>query len=151
MASMIYQMIRQYIEFGKLRLFRGTNGFSDGEQRRDFISVEDVVRVNLFFLDHPHLSGIFNVGTGVARSFNDAALAVINSYRNSMRQPLTTLQDSVTEGLIEYFDMPAVLRERYQNFTEADITRLCNVGFSTEFCSLEKGVGTYLAWLGKDL
>ena len=151
MASMIYQMIRQFTELGKLRLFRGTNGFGDGEQRRDFISVEDIVRVNLFFLDHPQLSGIFNVGTGSARSFNEAAVAIINSYRHSMGQPPATLEDSIAGGLIEYFDMPAVLRERYQSFTEADITRLCNVGFSTKFYSLEKGVRAYLAWLRKDL
>ena len=149
MSSMVYQMIRQFEQFGKLRLFSGTSGFNNGEQRRDFISVDDIVRVNLFFLDRPQLGGIFNAGTGASRSFNDAALAVINSYRSSIDKPPATLEDSVSEGLIEYFDMPAVLRKRYQSFTEADITRLSNVGFPTEFYSLETGVSAYLAWLTK--
>jgi len=147
MASIVYQMFKQYSEHGRLKLFSGTEGFGDGEQRRDFISVEDIVSVNFFFLENPKLSGIFNVGTGCSRSFNDVALAVINSIRTSLGQSPVTLKDSVADGLIGYFDMPDTLKPRYQSFTEADITRLRNAGFSSRFCSLEEGVTAYHSWL----
>jgi len=150
MASIVYQMFKQYSKHGRLRLFRGTGGYGDGEQRRDFISVDDIVSVNLFFLENPELSGIFNVGTGRSRSFNDVGLAVINTIRATLRESPITLKDSVADGLIEYFDIPDTLKSRYQSFTEADITRLCNAGFSSGFHSLEEGVSAYHSWLKED-
>src|SRR6266849_1589453 len=83
MASVAWHFFNQYSAERRVRPFVGSGGYGDGEQRRDFISVEDVTNVNLHFLDHPELSGIFNVGTGRAQSFNDVALATINCCRNA--------------------------------------------------------------------
>src|SRR5579862_2175519 len=83
MASVAFHFYNQYLAEGRVKLFEGSGGYGPGEQVRDFISVEDVVRVNLFFLDHPGVSGIFNVGTGRAQTFNDVARATVNAIRKS--------------------------------------------------------------------
>jgi len=85
MASVAFHFFNQYRASGKVRLFEGSGGYADGEQRRDFVSVEDAVAVNLYFLDHPRQSGIFNVGTGAAQSFNDVAVATVNACRRHAR------------------------------------------------------------------
>ncbi|HEX4173754.1 MAG TPA: ADP-glyceromanno-heptose 6-epimerase [Acetobacteraceae bacterium] len=113
------------------RLFRSTEpGVADGAQRRDFIWVGDVVDVLLWLLDSPHVSGLFNVGTGQARSYADLANAVCDAAGVPRR--------------IEYIDMPEALRGQYQSFTEAPIARLRAAGFAGQFTPLEEGVRRYV-------
>lgn len=132
MASVAFHLYRQLRTGGVGRLFRGSGGFADGEQRRDFIHVDDVVRVNLWLLDHPEVSGIFNVGTGRSRTFNELAGELVRTC---------------TAGRVEYTDMPAHLCASYQHFTEANIAALRAAGYREEFSSLEVGVSRYVAVL----
>ncbi len=145
MASVARHFNNQYREKQTVNLFAGTGGYQNGEQARDFIHVDDVVNVNLYFMNHPELSGIYNVGTGRARSFNQVALAVINFHRN--RRGLTTidLPEAVDSGQINYIAMPESLVGRYQNFTEADLTRLRSAGYEEDFYDIETGITKYLS------
>lgn len=129
MASVVWHFNRQLADSGTVRLFRGSGGYADGEQRRDFVHVNDVVAVNLWLMDEPQTAGIYNVGTGRSRSFNDVAGAVIDWHGR---------------GRIDYIDFPSGLEEAYQNFTEADIGKLRQSGCTLEFRSLEDGVQEYL-------
>jgi ADP-L-glycero-D-manno-heptose 6-epimerase len=116
---------------GGARLFRSTTpGLTDGEQRRDFIWVGDVVDVLLWLLDSPQVTGLFNVGTGGARTYADLANAVCDA--------------AAVPRKIEFIDMPASLRGQYQSFTEASITRLRTAGFTGQFTPLEEGVRRYV-------
>jgi ADP-L-glycero-D-manno-heptose 6-epimerase len=128
-ASVMWHFRRQIEETGEARLFAGSDGYADGEQRRDFVYVGDVAAVVLHFLDRPALSGIFNVGTGRAQSFNEVARAVIGC---------------LGRGSIRYVDFPAHLRGRYQSFTEADVSRLRAAGYDAPFATVEEGVARYL-------
>jgi ADP-L-glycero-D-manno-heptose 6-epimerase len=132
MASVAYHFHQQILSEGSVRLFAGTDGYADGEQLRDFIHVDDAVAVKLWLLDNPHVSGIFNVGTGRAQSFNDVARAVIAHHGR---------------GEIEYIAFPEHLKGRYQSYTQADIGRLRQVGYDRAFMSVEEGVPKYLTWL----
>ncbi|MDW8469565.1 MAG: ADP-glyceromanno-heptose 6-epimerase [Burkholderiales bacterium] len=140
MASVAYHAWRQLRTEGKVKLFVGSHGYGDGEQRRDFIHVDDAVRVNLFFLERRDVSGIFNCGTGRAQSFNAVAAAVINAVRGTSR----TAAELAREGLIEYVPFPAQLLERYQAYTEADLARLREAGYSARFMPVEEGVAAYV-------
>ena len=132
MASVIYQLNKQLLETGEVNLFRGSGGYADGEQRRDFIHVGDVVGVNLWFMNNNGSSGIFNIGTGRSRSFNDVARLVTGWHG---------------KGTIRYVDFPEGLLPAYQSFTQADVSALREAGYRTPFTGLEKGIGTYLDWL----
>jgi ADP-L-glycero-D-manno-heptose 6-epimerase len=146
MASVAFHHFQQYRTDGKVRLFEGSHGYADGEQRRDFIHVDDVVRVNLHFLDRP-VSGVFNCGTGRAQPFNDIALAVVNTMRaRSGAAPLTLLQ-AVERGLIEYVAFPDALKGKYQAFTQADPAALQAAGYAEPFQTVEEGTSRYVAWL----
>ena len=147
MASVSFHFFNQYRATGKVRLFEGADGYSPGEQRRDFVSVEDVVKVNLFFLDNNHVSGIFNLGTGRSQSFNDVAVATINTLRRSDGNPALDLVGLIREGIIEYIPFPEALKGKYQSFTEADISLLREAGYSNDFLTVEQGVARYLPWL----
>ena len=147
MASVAWHLTHQYLETGSVRLFEGSGGYQAGEQRRDFIHVDDVIRANLFFLNNPEKSGIFNVGTGSAASFNDVALAVINACREIDGEPRLLLEDACRDGLLSYFPMPEALQGKYQSFTEANIDRLKAVGFSNPCYDVEEGVGRYASGL----
>jgi ADP-L-glycero-D-manno-heptose 6-epimerase len=125
MASMVYQLYQQLSKTDRAKLFEGTDGYADGEQRRDFVFVEDVARVNLFMVEGAVKKGIFNIGTGQARSFNDIAQTIIKI---------------LGKGQIEYIPFPESLQGKYQSFTEADISSLRAVGFADEFVSLENGI-----------
>jgi len=133
MASVVWHLHHQLLESGKARLFKGSEGYADGEQRRDFVFVKDVVDVNLWLYENG-ISGIFNVGTGSSRSFNDVANAVISSHGN---------------GEIEYIEFPETLKGSYQSFTEAEISRLRQAGYHKEFTTLEAGVAQYMHWLAE--
>jgi ADP-L-glycero-D-manno-heptose 6-epimerase len=144
MASVALHHFNQYRDAGRVKLFSGSNGYGNGEQRRDFISVEDAVAVNLFFLEHPNKSGIFNVGTGRSQPFNDVAAAVVNRMRETEDKPRLTLKQLQTEGLIEYIDFPTALKGKYQSYTEADIGALRKAGYRNKFMTVEQGVSRYI-------
>lgn len=146
MASVAYHFFNQYMQDGRVRLFQGSDGYGDGEQRRDFVSVEDVVKVNMYFLDHPEYSGIFNVGTGRSQTFNDVAVATVNACRQAQGQEPLTLNELKAQGIIEYMPFPEALKGKYQSFTEADISSLRNVGYDAPFLDVEEGVARYVAW-----
>jgi ADP-L-glycero-D-manno-heptose 6-epimerase len=140
MASVAFHAWRQLAAEGRVRLFVGSGGFGDGEQRRDFIHVEDVVRVNLHFLEHRARSGIFNCGTGRAQSFNELAAAVINAARGTR----ALAAELAAQKLIAYVPFPARLAARYQSFTEADLTQLRAAGYDGEFMDVAQGVAAYV-------
>ncbi len=145
MASVAYHFFHQYRAHGRIQLFEGCDGYAHGEQRRDFISVEDVVRVNLWLLDHPEVSGIFNVGTGRSRPFNQMAVATINALRQN--EPVLTLEEMIGQKLIEYIAFPDALKGKYQSYTEADMSQLRNVGYHAPFLDVDEGVARYMAAL----
>ncbi|MDR3352663.1 MAG: ADP-glyceromanno-heptose 6-epimerase [Zoogloeaceae bacterium] len=149
MASVAYHHFREFMEQKKVRLFAASHGYADGAQLRDFIHVDDVAHVNLFFLDHPEQSGIFNVGTGRAQSFNDIALAAVNGCRALAGEAALTLEEIVGRGFLEYIPLPESLEGKYQPFTEADLARLRSAGYEQAFASVEEGVARYVAWLGQ--
>lgn len=129
MASVVWHLSRQLEATGEMRLFEGSHGYGDGEQRRDFVYVDDVVGVVIWFLEHGAVNGIFNVGTGASASFNDLAHAVIGK---------------LGRGTIRYIPFPDRLEASYQSFTEADITALRGAGYEREFADIAQGVGRYL-------
>ncbi|HRD89021.1 MAG: ADP-glyceromanno-heptose 6-epimerase [Candidatus Accumulibacter sp.] len=147
MASVAFHHYHQFRNASKVRLFAGCDGHADGEQRRDFVFVDDVVRVNLFFLDHPEKSGIFNVGTGRAQTFNELAMANVNACRALAGEDPLPLAELVGRGLIEYIPFPADLRGRYQSFTEADLTKLRRAGYQASFADVGEAVPRYVDWL----
>lgn len=144
MASVALHNFHEYRQNGFVRLFGGHDGYGAGEQSRDFVSVEDVVRVNLHFLDHPQTSGIFNLGTGRSQPFNDVACAAINACRRAEGKPPVTLEQARAERLIEYVEFPDALKGKYQSFTQADISALRAAGYGAPFLTVEEGVGRYL-------
>ena len=144
MASVVHHFTRQYRADGKVRLFEGSGGYAAGEQRRDFVCVDDVVKVNLDFLQHRDRSGLFNLGTGSASSFNDVAAAVINAHRARDGGARKAVGDLVTEGAISYVSFPPELVGRYQSFTQADTSRLRSAGYSAPMLGIEEGVGRYV-------
>jgi ADP-L-glycero-D-manno-heptose 6-epimerase len=143
MASVAWHFFNQYRTEQSVHPFVGSGSYADGEQRRDFVSVEDVVKVNLHFLDRPDLSGIFNVGTGRAQSFNDMALATINACRAAANQEPVSLEEARSQGLIRYAPFPDALKGKYQNFTQADIGALRRAGYAAPFLTVEEGVARY--------
>ncbi|WP_421622063.1 ADP-glyceromanno-heptose 6-epimerase [Alkalilimnicola ehrlichii] len=129
MASVVHHFSRQLRESGQVRLFEGSDGYADGEQRRDFVDVSDCVRLKLWLLDHPEVSGIYNCGTGRARTFNAMAHAVIDWFGH---------------GEIEYIPFPEHLKGRYQSYTQADLSQLRAAGCDLAFNDIETGVRNYL-------
>jgi ADP-L-glycero-D-manno-heptose 6-epimerase len=132
MASVAFHLNRQYLEAGVVQLFEGSHGFEAGEQRRDFVHVDDVVDVTLWLADHADVSGIFNCGTGRAETFNQIADAVIGWHGR---------------GRLEYVPFPVELKDVYQSFTQADLTRLRVAGYAGDFRTVGAGVREYLDWL----
>ncbi len=147
MASVAWHFFNQFQSEGKVRPFNGSGGYTAGEQRRDFVAVDDVVNVNLWFLDNPQARGVFNVGTGQAQSFNDVALATVNACRMAKGEPAGTLVELHAQGLIEYREFPESLLGKYQHFTQADIGALRRAGYDRPFLTVEQGVAQYCAWL----
>ncbi len=147
MASVAWHNFNQFREHGHVKLFDAYNGYAAGQQLRDFVSVEDIVKVNLHFFDHPQQSGIFNVGTGRAQPFNDIASTVINTLRAAKGEAPLSLEAMVADGLLKYIPFPDALRGKYQCFTQADLTRLRQAGYQAPFLSVEEGVKRYVNWL----
>lgn len=147
MASVMWHFYHQVRADGKVRLFEGTGGVANGEQRRDFVSIDDVVRMNLDFLDHPERSGIFNAGSGRAETYNAVAAAVINAVRAAEGRPSASVGDLVREGAIAYIPFPQALVGKYQNYTQADLSRLRAAGYDAPTLTLEEGVRRYVEWM----
>ena len=135
MASIAYQLYNQISDTGVAKLFAGVEGYGNGEQLRDFIYVKDVVKVNLFFWQHPNKTGIFNCGTGKARSFNDVANSIIKAKG---------------KGSIEYIPFPESLKGKYQSFTEADTGSLLASGYNGGFMELEEALADYCHYLDEN-
>ncbi|WP_434778883.1 ADP-glyceromanno-heptose 6-epimerase [Neisseria sp. Ec49-e6-T10] len=150
MASVAFHHFNQYKERGFVELFGPYDGYEAGGQTRDFISVEDIVKVNLYFFDHPEHSGIFNLGTGSAQTFNELAAATVNACRKSEGKETLSLNQLVEQNLIRYVDFPDSLKGKYQSFTQADIQSLHNAGYNQSFYSVEQGVERYVDWLIKN-
>jgi ADP-L-glycero-D-manno-heptose 6-epimerase len=147
MASVALHCFNQYRETGKVKLFEGSGGYAAGEQHRDFISVEDVVKVNLFFLDHPGKSGIFNCGTGASQTFNDVAMATVNALRVAEGKAALSLAELRSQGIIQYVDFLPGLKSKYQSYTEADLSALRASGYAAPFFDVATGVTRYVEWL----
>ncbi len=147
MASVAFHNTQQFLAHGHVKLFSGWEGWPSGGQTRDFIHVDDVVAVNLHFLDHPEHSGIFNCGTGKAQPFNDVAQTVVNTLRARSSLPALTLNELVAAGLIQYIEFPEALKGKYQSFTQADIQALRDTGFTRDFLTVEQGVERYVSRL----
>ena len=129
MASVAFHFDQQLRKDGEVRLFEGSAGYGNGEQERDFVYVEDVCNVNLWFLEHPQQSGIYNAGTGRAQPFNDVAKAVINWH---------------DKGSIRYVPFPDGLKAAYQSYTQADLGALRETGCDVEFRTVQAGVKAYM-------
>ncbi len=147
MASVAFHQFNQFQKDGKVKLFGAYGGYGPGGQMRDFVFIDDVVAVNLWFLDNPDQSGIFNLGTGRAQPFNDVALAVVNTLRQQSHAAALTLEKAGRDGLIDYIDFPEALVGKYQSYTQADLAALRAVGCSHVFADVQTGVASYMRWL----
>ncbi len=136
MSSVAFHFNNQLKGSGICKLFAGNDGYEDGGQRRDFVSIIDIVKVNLWFMDHPEKSGIYNLGTGKSQAFNDVANAVLKYHG---------------KGKLEYIPFPDHLKGVYQSFTEADISALRKMGYQAPFLSVEEGVKVYMDFLNKGI
>ena len=135
MASVAFHLNNQIQAGENPKLFEGSGGYGNGEQRRDFIYVSDAVNINLWMMEHPEVMGIFNIGTGKSQTFNEVAESVIK------------YQDS---GKIEYIPFPNHLKGSYQSFTEADLTKLRATGYDESFKTVQEGIDEYMEWLHRD-
>ncbi|HPZ36802.1 MAG TPA: ADP-glyceromanno-heptose 6-epimerase [Bacteroidales bacterium] len=131
MASVVFHGYNQIKEEGKIKLFKSHKpDYKDGEQKRDFVYVKDVIKVLFWFLEHRPENSIYNLGTGKARSFIDLAKSIFSAM-------------NIKEN-IEFIDMPKDIRDKYQYFTEANMTKLHNIGYNNPFYSLENGISDYV-------
>ncbi len=136
MRSVVAKAYQNVSQKGRMSLFKSYKSeYRDGEQKRDFIYVKDAVDVVLFFMDNPQINGIFNVGTGEARTWNDLAESLFATVGKPVK--------------IDYVDMPEILKSRYQYFTQADMTKLRKVGYSKPFTKLEEAVSDYVQYLAE--
>ena len=145
MASVAFHAFNQFRAEGRVKLFEGSDGYGDGEQRRDFVHVDDAVSVNLWLLENRDISGIFNCGTGQAQTFNEVAAAVINTIEGIE----LSIQEMVDKRFIEYIPFPAQLAGKYQSYTQADLSRLREAGYPGGFQPVEEGVAAYVRELLK--
>jgi ADP-L-glycero-D-manno-heptose 6-epimerase len=147
MASVAFHNYGQFRDAGAVRLFGAYGGYGAGEQQRDFVYIDDVVAVNLWFLEHPDRSGVFNLGTGRAQAFNDVARATVNACRSLRGEDALALEQLVTRKLIQYVDFPPALVGKYQCHTQADLAALRAAGCDLKFADVASGVKRYVDWL----
>jgi ADP-L-glycero-D-manno-heptose 6-epimerase len=147
MASVAFHFFNQYQAEGRVRLFEGAAGYGNGEQRRDFVFIDDVVKVNLHFLDQGSVSGIFNLGTGRAQPFNDVAVATVNACRQARGEEPLSLVQMRDKGGVEYIPFPDALKGKYQSYTEADLAALRGAGYEAPFHDVNSGVALYVEHL----
>jgi ADP-L-glycero-D-manno-heptose 6-epimerase len=151
MASVAFHQFNQFKEHGHVKLFGDYGGYAAGMQQRDFVYIDDVVAVNLWFYDNPTVSGLFNLGTGRAQPFNDIAVAVVNSM-HALNSPSASnaghdLSQLVHQQLIQYIPFPAALVGKYQCHTQADLTALRAAGCDHVFANVSQGVSAYVQQL----
>ena len=149
MASVAYHQFNQFMSDGKVKLFGEYGGYSAGGQMRDFVFIDDVVAINLWFFDHPDQSGIFNLGTGKAQPFNDVAISVISALRKSRNEAALSIEEAVRRGLIDYIEFPPALVGKYQSYTQADMSALRAAGCNHVFSDVQTGVFDYMQWLSR--
>ena len=149
MASVAFHQFNQFRAQGTVKLFGDYGGYAAGAQMRDFVFVDDVVAVNLWFFDHPGVSGLFKLGTGRAQPINDVASSVVNAMRQLDQQAALSLQDLTASGLIDYVPFPDALRGKYQCYTQADLSALRAVGCQHAFADVQTGVTKYVQWLAQ--
>lgn len=147
MASVAFHQFNQFKSEGKVKLFGEYGGYARGSQMRDFVFIDDVVAVNLWFFDHPGVSGIFNLGTGRAQPFNDVASSVVNALRGLKGEAALSLDAIAAAGLIEYIPFPDALRGKYQCYTQADLSALRATGCDHRFADVQTGVASYVQWM----
>lgn len=147
MASVAFHQFNQFQAEGKVKLFGEYGGYQPGGQMRDFVFIDDVVAVNLWFLDNPDKSGIFNLGTGQAQPFNDVAISVVNTLRKAQNAEPLTLEEAAYGSLIDYIDFPPALVGKYQSYTQADLSALRAAGCQHVFANVQTGVASYMQWL----
>ncbi|MBS0987034.1 ADP-glyceromanno-heptose 6-epimerase [Acetobacter thailandicus] len=144
MASVAFHNFNQFMTNGSVKLFGEYGDCAAGEQKRDFIFINDLINVKLWFFDHPEHSGVFNLGTGKAQPFNDIASTVVNTVREIKGLPSLSLEQMVKENFIEYITFPEKLRGKYQCFTEADMSQLRHTGCDIVFSDVTHGVNQYV-------
>jgi ADP-L-glycero-D-manno-heptose 6-epimerase len=144
MASVAFHQFNQFRAEGKVKLFGEYGGYARGEQMRDFVFIDDVVAVNLWYFDNPGKNGVFNLGSGRAQPFNDVAVAVVNTLRGFKNEAALSLADIAAKGLIEYIPFPDALRGKYQCYTQADLTALRASGCDHQFADVQTGVAKYV-------
>ena len=149
MASVAFHQFNQFHADGKVKLFGEYGGYGAGGQMRDFVFIDDVVAVNLWFLDHPEQSGIFNLGTGKAQPFNDVAITVVNALRKSQNQAAVSIEEAVHGSLIDYIAFPPALVGKSQSYTQADLSALRATGCDHTFADVQTGVAAYMHWLNR--
>lgn len=149
MASVAFHQFNQFKAEGKVKLFGDYGGYAAGAQMRDFVFIDDVVAVKLWFFDHPGISGIFNLGSGRAQPFNDVASSVVNALRQSQGLAALTLDGLTAEGQLEYIPFPDALRGKYQCYTQADLSALRGTGCDHVFADVQTGVAKYVHWLAQ--
>jgi ADP-L-glycero-D-manno-heptose 6-epimerase len=147
MASVAFHQFNQFNAEGKVKLFGEYGGYPQGGQMRDFVFIDDVVAVNLWFFDNPAQSGIFNLGSGRAQPFNDVASSVVNAMRRLRGESALPLDDIAQQGLVEYVPFPDALRGKYQCYTQADLSALRATGCDHQFADVQTGVSRYVDWL----
>jgi ADP-L-glycero-D-manno-heptose 6-epimerase len=147
MASVAFHQFNQFKAEGRVKLFGEYGGYAQGQQMRDFVFVDDVVAVNLWFFDHPDRRGVFNLGSGRAQPFNDVAVAVVNTLRELQGEVMLPLAEIAAKGLIEYVPFPDALRGKYQCYTQADLAKLRAAGCDHRFADVQTGVAQYVRWL----
>jgi len=151
MASVAFHQFNQFMLEGKVKLFGEYGGYAAGSQMRDFVFIDDVVAVNLWFFDHPGISGIYNLGTGRAQPFNDIATSVVNALRQRNGESTLSREAMISQGLLEYVAFPDALRGKYQCYTQADLGALRATGCNHEFADVQTGVASYVNWLAQQL
>lgn len=160
MASVAFHHFQQFKAEGTVKLFEASHGYPNGGQERDFVYIDDVCQVNLYFLDQalqrqqqglPPLAGVFNCGTGRAQPFNDIALTTVNTVRVASGASALSLDEMVAQGLLHYVPFPPGLKEKYQAHTQADLTQLRAAGYSQHFMTVQQGVERYVTSLMSSL
>ena len=150
MASVAFHQFNQFKEHGDVKLFGEYGGYAPGMQQRDFVYIDDVVAVNLWFFDNPGKSGLFNLGTGRAQPFNDIAQSVVNTMRQQSGKPVLSLTDMAAQRLIQYIPFPDALVGKYQCHTQADLTALRAAGCDHVFVDVGQGVASYIQELARN-
>jgi ADP-L-glycero-D-manno-heptose 6-epimerase len=149
MASVAFHQFNQFKAEGRVKLFGDYGGYPGGGQMRDFVYIDDVVAVNLWFFDRPGQSGIFNLGSGQAQPFNDVASTVVNTLRTLQGESALPLATITQKGLVEYIPFPDALRGKYQCYTQADLSALRATGCDHTFANVQTGVDRYVRWLAQ--